>query len=65
MFSTQNPGLLLLTFSGEQRRLLVPPTVTYGEWKGKAVYIDIELIKVDDKGFKGVSIASCSRYRSS
>ena len=26
--------------------------VTYGAWKGKAVYIDIELIKVDDKGFK-------------
>jgi starvation-inducible outer membrane lipoprotein len=26
--------------------------VTYGQWKGKAIYIDFELIKVDDKGFK-------------
>ena len=51
-------------FSGEQRRLLVPASVTYGDWKGKAVYIDIELIKVDDKGFKGGSIASCSLRRS-
>lgn len=37
---------------GEQRRLLIPPSVTYGQWKGKAIYIDFELIKVDDKGFK-------------
>ena len=44
---------------GEQRRLLVPPEVTYGEWKNKALYIDLELLSVDDKGFKGASGASC------
>ena len=60
-----NPACcLLLMFPGEQRRLLIPPTVTYGEWKGKAIYIDIELIKVDDKGFKGASRTSCSLSRS-
>ena len=37
---------------GEVRRLILPPSATYGDWKDKAVYLDFELIKVDDEGFK-------------
>lgn len=37
---------------GEVRRLLVPPARTFGTWKDKAIYIDIDISKMDDKGFK-------------
>ena len=37
---------------GEERRFLIPPHLTYGDWKEKAIFIDFELMAVDDKGFK-------------
>ena len=37
---------------GEVKRLLIPPHKSFGAWKDKAVYIDIEPAKADDKGWK-------------